>query len=120
MEQDQKRQRWDGRYYLALALNRVGQKDEAERLMEEVRRMQDAALLLSDAEGQPENVPLQMRNARAQFENNDLPRTVKILRHVLSIAPNHGAAHGLMADVLDQQGHADQAAQHRRRAKENP
>ena len=116
---DPNRQR-AGRYHLSLALSRVGQTEEADQLMEEVRRMQDAEVLHEDSVGQPTNLPLQMRNARAQFENNDLARTVKVLQHVLRVNANYVPAHALMADVLDKQGRFDLAAEHRRRAKENP
>lgn len=114
---DRNRQR-AGRYHLALALNRVGQSAEADRLMEEVRRMQDAEILRDDSSGQPKNLPLQMRTARAQFENNDLARAVKILQHVLTIDADYAPAHALLADVYDQQGRFDLAVEHRRRAKE--
>lgn len=114
---DPNRQR-AGRYYLALALNRVGQKEEAERVMEELRRMQEALMLKEDSDGQPDNLPLQLRAARAHFENNDLQRTVNVLMHILNRDPDHGAAHALMADVLDKQGRFDQAVEHRRRAKD--
>jgi tetratricopeptide (TPR) repeat protein len=119
LELDKNKQR-RGRYHLALALNRVGQTEEASRLMEEVRRMQQADVLLLDSKGQPDNLPLQIRNARAQFEDNKLDLTLSILDQVFNIDANYAPAHALKADVLDQQGRFDQAAEHRRRAKENP
>lgn len=119
LERDPNRQR-AGRYHLSLALNRVGQTEEASRLMEEVRLMQNAEVLREDTEFQRGNLTLQMRNARAQFENNDLPRTTAILRQILSSKADFAPAHALMADVLDKQGRSDLAADHRRRAKENP
>jgi predicted Zn-dependent protease len=119
VKRDPNRQRF-GRYYLGLALNRVGQGDEANQFLEEVRRMHEAEVLLGDSVGQPKNLPLQMRTARAQFENNDLGKTVKVLRHILSVDGEYAPAHALMADVLDKQGQFDLAAEHRRRGKEKP
>lgn len=119
LELDPNRQH-SGRYYLGLALNRVGQTDEAERLLEEVRRRHDATLLLVDSEGQPNNLPLQVRAARAQFENNDLRKSTEILRKVLRDNNGYAPAHVLLADVLEKDGRFDQAAEHRRWAKGKP
>ncbi|MFO0968325.1 MAG: tetratricopeptide repeat protein [Gemmataceae bacterium] len=116
---DPNRQR-SGRYYLGLALNRVGETEEAERLLDEVRRAHDAGLLLIDSAGQPKNLPLQVRAARAQFENNDLRKSTEILASVLRIDPDYAPAHILLADVLEKEGRFVEAAEHRRRTKGHP
>jgi tetratricopeptide (TPR) repeat protein len=103
-------------YHLAQALHAVGQNEEADRMMDEVRRMNDAAVLLADSEGQPNNVALQLRTAQAQFEVKDWARTVQILQRVLRVDPTNGRAHMLMAETLDKQGRPEQAAEHRRLA----
>jgi tetratricopeptide (TPR) repeat protein len=105
-------------YYLALALNRTGQAKEAGQLMDEVHRMQHADAMLEDSEGQPDNLPLQLRAARAQFESNKLDKAQQIARHILGVDPDYAPAHLLMADILDKQGLPDQAAKHRQLAKE--
>lgn len=95
----------DARYNLSLALSRVGQKEEAARLMEEVRSLQEVEVLHKDSVGQPKNLPLQMRYARAQFEvgafePQALEGAAQTLRHILTIDSSHAPAHALMAEVL--------------------
>jgi tetratricopeptide (TPR) repeat protein len=107
-------------YHLAQALHAVGQNEEADRMMDEVRRMNDAAVLLADSEGQPNNVALQLRTAQAQFDVKDWAKTVQILQRVLSIDATNTRAHALMAEALDKLGRNEQAAEHRRRAGGTP
>jgi predicted Zn-dependent protease len=117
---DPSRQR-TARYHLSLALARVDRNDpEARRLIDEVRHMQDAELLLVDSDNNPDNIPLQIRSARAQFENNDHRRAVKILEHVLRLDPRSSAAHALLAEIHEKEGNEEKAAEHRRLAKPNP
>lgn len=119
LELDPTRQR-TARYHLSLALARTGQTEEAKRLLDEVRRMQDAELLLKDSATQPDNLPLQVRAARALAANNNLPQAVEILQHVLRVDAGNAPAHALLADILEQQGLGAQAAEHRRLAKGTP
>jgi tetratricopeptide (TPR) repeat protein len=117
---DPSRQR-TARYHLSLALARIDPNDpEAHRLIEEVRHMQDAELLLADSNKQLDNIPLQIRSARAQFENNDLRRALKILEHVLQLDARSTAAHALLAEIFEKEGRPDLAAEQRRLAKPNP
>jgi tetratricopeptide (TPR) repeat protein len=117
---DPSRQR-TARYHLSLALARINPNDpEARRLIDEVRHMQDAELLLADSTKQLDNIPLQIRSARAQFENNDLRRALNILEHVLGLDPGSTAAHALLAEIYEKEGRLDLAAEHRRLAKPNP
>lgn len=120
LQLDPSRQR-TARYHLSLALARVNPNDpEARRLIDEVRHMQDAELLLADSDKQPDNIPLQVRSARAQFENNDLRRALKILEHILRLEPRSPGAHTLLAEIYEKEGRLELAAEHRRLAKPNP
>jgi tetratricopeptide (TPR) repeat protein len=116
---DKGRQR-TARYQLSLALERVGQSEEARRVMAEVRNMQDAEVLDVASKVQPDNLDLQVQAARAQLAVGATAAGLKMLEDVLARDPNQRAAHAVLADHFERTGQADRADRHRRAAATPP
>ncbi len=119
LAEDPRRQR-TARYHLSLALARAGQTEEAERLMAEVRVMQQAEALLTESNTQPTNLDLQLRAARALLDANQPAQALPLLERILTRDPTHAPAHRLLARSYERQGQAERAAHHRRLAGDKP
>ena len=104
------------RYQLALSLERSGQSEEARRVMIEVRALQDAEVLVTANELQPQNLDLLVKAAKVHLENKQLVEGVALLERVLAKVPDHVEANRLMANHFTQLNDPVRAAEYRRRA----
>lgn len=116
---DPRRQR-TARYQLSLAYERVGRHDDARRVMQEVRRMQEADTLRTAVLSQPDNLALCVRAAEALLENGNTGEGLDMLAGVLARDHEYGPAHLALADHFDRQNQSDRANAHRRRAGGKP
>ncbi|MCI0379067.1 MAG: tetratricopeptide repeat protein [Gemmataceae bacterium] len=119
LAEDPTRQR-TSRYHLSLALARVGQTEEAQRLMAEVRKMQDAEVLLADSRTAGDNHDLQARAAGALLDIGETEKAVRLLDKVLAANPKHAPSHRLLARHFKSQGLPERAAHHSRLAGDAP
>lgn len=101
------------RYHLSLALDRLGQQDEARKLMAE-HQAQDALNLWAQRGHEP-NPGLLVRAAEGLFGVGKADDAVSLLEKALKQDPACSAAHRLLADHYEKQGQPTKAAEHRRR-----
>ncbi|MEZ6149660.1 MAG: FG-GAP-like repeat-containing protein [Pirellulaceae bacterium] len=95
------------RYYLGLALSRVGQVDEANRLLAEVQRdnfERDTRAMDSQA--------VRIRRAELLYDCGSAQPAIELLNAVLRDDPQSIAAHRLLADYYRQTGQTAQADKH--------
>jgi len=103
-------------YQLSLALNKIGQKDEARKILEEVRRLADVSLVNENIKGQPDNLDLQVRLAETLIKDGHADDGVNLLQMVLNKEPNYVPAHLALAAHYEKEGKTDLAARHRQLA----
>ena len=103
-----------GRYHLGIALQIAGKSEEANRVMEEVRKLQSVEVLMVDSENHPSNLDVQVKAAEALFELGNPQKAMELLRRVLEKNPEHRDTHRLLADYFHRQGLEEEANQHRR------
>ena len=114
-QNDKSRTRTSG-YQLAVALGKIGDKDEAERVLAEVRRLQDVEVYGIAMQNQPNNLHLRVRVAETMIKDGHTKDGVELLLEVLKKDPAFGPAHQALADHYEKQGDAASAARHRRQA----
>ncbi len=104
------------RYYLALALTRLGMSDEARAAFARLDAGYRAERLTEDARQRADDMPAQVRAARANLEA-DQPEAARDLLEaaVQRLGPDREALRTL-AECYDKLGRADLAADARRRA----
>lgn len=114
-DDDSSRRRQAG-YPLAIALDKVGQHAESERVLKEVARLRDLELFNETIKVQPENLDLQVRLAESLLRDGHSEDGVRLLKAILSKSPNCAPAHHALAKHYEMQGQAELAAKHRRLA----
>jgi predicted Zn-dependent protease len=117
-DEDRTRRRTSG-YQLGMALGKIGRQEEADRVLAEVRRLQDVELFTDAVKSQPNNLDLNVRLAESLLRDGHTADGLRMLNEVLAQDPNHRGAHWALAAHYDRQGQADRAAEHRRRAGQN-
>ncbi len=112
---DEKQRRSIG-YLLSVALDRAGQPEEARRVLAEVRLLQEVQIIGETLQGQPDNLELRVRLAQAYLDAGRAKEGADQLQAILGRNPAFAPAHAALAAYYEQQGQADLAAAHRRRA----
>jgi predicted Zn-dependent protease len=118
-DEDATRRRPAG-YQLALALEKVGKKDEAKTVLAEVRRLQDVEIATEAMKTQPDNLALHVQLAEDLLRAGHANDGLAILRQVLQRDPNFAPAHRALAAHFERAGNPELAAQHRRLAGQSP
>lgn len=118
-EEDPSRRRTAG-YQLALALGKAGQRAEADRVLAEVQRLQDVELSGEAIKSQPDNPDLRLRLAESLVRDGHPADGRAMLEQLVADHPRYAPGHLALADLYDEQGRADLAAEHRRRAGRSP
>jgi len=103
-------------YQLSLALSKIGQEEEARKVLAEVRRLQDVDLVNEAIKGQPENFDLQVRMAESLLKDGHTADGLSLLQFVLKKEPNYSPAHLALAAQYEKEGKTDLAARHRQLA----
>jgi len=114
-DNDKTRRRTCG-YQLALALRKTGQTAEADKIMVEVRRLQDVELFSEAIKSQPDNLELKVRLAESLLQDGHFADGVSLLEFLLKESPLYSPAHAALATHYEKQGQAELAAKHRRLA----
>jgi tetratricopeptide (TPR) repeat protein len=113
--EDPTRQRTCG-YQLSLALRKIGQEEEARKILDEVRRLADVQVVNEALKGQPDNLDLQVRMAESLLKDGHTADGLDLLQSVLRKEPNYAPAHLALAAHYEKEGRADLAARHRQLA----
>lgn len=108
------------RYHLALALTDCGRADEAQPILTQFRRHEEADRLRSDADLLPDQQDLQFRAAAALLETGRPESAVDLLRRLIDRRPDCKPAHRMLADHYHRQGQTDLAERHHRLATTPP
>jgi predicted Zn-dependent protease len=103
-------------YPLAVALRKVGQAAEAEKVLAEVRRTQELELADDAIKNQPDNLDLRVRLAKDLIRDGYAADGLRILNEALERAPGFAPAHRALAEYYAKEGKADLADKHRRLA----
>jgi predicted Zn-dependent protease len=103
-------------YQLSLALSKIGQEEEARKILAEVRRLQDVLVVNEAIKGQPDNLDLQVRMAESLLKDGYTTDGLDMLQSVLRREPNYSPAHLALAAHYEKEGRADLAARHRQLA----
>jgi len=104
------------RYQLSRALRGAGRSDEADQVLAELRRIQEAERLSVDSLQQPDNLAMQVRAAEALLQAGRVDEGLRLLDRVLRRDANFAAAHRVLAAYYEKHGSPALAAEHRRRA----
>jgi predicted Zn-dependent protease len=107
-------------YPLAVALEKVGQKDEAKKVLTEVRRQQDVELAGEAMKTQPDNLALHVQLAEDLLRAGHTNDGLAVLDQVLRRDPKFAPAHRALADYFERAGKPELAAEHRRLAGQSP
>ena len=113
--EDPSRKRTAG-YQLSLALGKIGQKEEARRVLAEVRRLQDVDVFSEAIKSQPDNLELQVRLGESLLKDGHTSDGLGLLQFILRKDPAFAPAHLVLAAHYDKEGRADLAARHRQLA----
>ena len=105
--------------HLAVMLDRVGQKDEAEKVLAEVRRLQDVMTAKAAVDTRPDNLELRVRKGEELIAAGHAEDGVGLLLSVFDYDSKYRPAHRALAAHFEKTGQADRAAQHRRAAGDN-
>ena len=103
---------------LAVMLERTGQSAEAEKVLAEVRRLQDVMTIEEGVLAQPDNLELRVRAGEQLLAAGHHADGVKMLLTVFNIDPTNRPAHRALAAHFEKIGQPDRAAQHRRAAEQ--
>ncbi len=114
-ENDRTRRRTSG-YQLGMALAKVGQQEEADRVLSEVRRLQDVELFSEAIKSQPDNPELMVRLAERLIREGNAEDGVKMLESAVERYPHYAPAHLALATQYEKMGQGERAAKHRRLA----
>jgi tetratricopeptide (TPR) repeat protein len=101
---------------LAQALSRDGREAESAAVFEELTRVQDAALHLSDAQKRPNDLAFQVRAARSLLAANLPAEASRVLEDALTRLPPDRSALTILAECYDRLKKPDLAAATRQRA----
>jgi predicted Zn-dependent protease len=104
-------------YQLSMALRKIGQEEEAKKILAEVRRMQDVAVVSEVIRGQPDNFDLQVRMAESLIKDGHTTDGLDLLQSVLGREPNYAPAHLALAAYYEKEGKTELAARHRELAR---
>ena len=115
LELDPRRQRTTA-YQLSLALKKMGDDAEADKVMKDVRRMQDLAVFQDAIRTQPDNLDLHVRLAESLLNDGHTQDGLGLLNTVLNRDPAYRPAHQVLASYYERSGQPAKAAEHRRRA----
>jgi len=118
-DEDPTRRRTSGTE-LAKALGKLGQQAEADRVLSEVRRLQDVEVFGVAVKTQPTNLDLNVRLAESLLRDGHTADGLRMLEMVLAQDPAHRGAHLALAAHYDKQGQTALAAEHRRQAGKSP
>lgn len=118
-DEDPSRRRPAG-YQLAVALEKVGQADEAKKVLAEVRRLQDVEIATEAMKTQPDNLALHVQLAEDLLRAGHTNDGLAVLERVLRRDPNFAPAHRALAAHYERAGNPEQAARHRRLAGPSP
>lgn len=103
-------------YQLSLALAQTGKLEEAQKVMVEVRRLQDVEVFNKAIESQPDNLDFQVRMAKSLLADGHEADGETMLKNVLQRDPGFRPAHRALAELYDKKGESIRAAEHRRLA----
>lgn len=117
MRIDKSRQRTAG-MRLAVVLARTGQAAESEKVMAEVRRLQDVTTLEEGVANQPANLDLRVRVGKEMIASGYHADGIKMLSSVFDYDATFRPAHRALAEHFEKTGQPARAAQHRRAAGE--
>jgi predicted Zn-dependent protease len=112
---DPKRQLSAG-YQLGLALERVGQLEEAAKVMAEVRHQRDIEAAAEAIKSQPGNVELEVRLAETLIAAGQEEKGVTQLQNLVARDRTCAPAHAALAAYYEKRGDSKRAAEHRQRA----
>ena len=118
-DEDRSRRRTSG-YQLGMALDKVGQNAEAQRVMNEVYRLQDVELATEAIKSQPNNPGLMVQWAEKLIRDGHSADGIKLLESAVEQYPTYAPAHLALATQYEKQGQADLAAKHRKLAGQSP
>ncbi len=105
-------------YDLGHALTRLGQTEEAQKILTEARLLHEQEnVLQSEAR---ENPNLQLRLAEELLNAGQPEKALDLLTKILQRDPNCVAAHRVLAAYYDKQNQPELAAEHRRQAGPTP
>lgn len=114
-EQNPQQRRAAG-YMLSLALDKTGQPEDAQKVMSEVRRLQDVEVFSDAIKNQPQNLELQTRLGLSLLQDGHQQDGLALLNSVLERDPWFRPVHKALADYYAKIGVQDRAAEHRRLA----
>jgi predicted Zn-dependent protease len=113
--------RGDALFELAKALDQVGQDQEAQQAMKEVRLLQEQDFLREmTRDFGAVNMSAQARLAEEMLKAGKSEDGLRLLARLLEYDPDCATAHRVLADYYDQQGQPERAAQHRHRQGSTP
>jgi len=110
--------RRDCLYRLGLALAAVGQAEEARKVLAEVDLLNLTSSVTNDQF--PNNPAMRVQIAEAMMGMGRMSEANAELEAVLATAPDFAPAHRVKAAYHDRNGEPDRAAEHRRRAAQEP
>jgi len=108
-------------FELAKALDQIGQNQEAQQVMKEVRLLQEQDFLREmTRDFGAVNMSAQARLAEEMLNAGKSEDGLRLLARLLEYDPDCAPAHRVLADYYDQQGQPERAAQHRHRQGSTP
>lgn len=113
-ERDPSRRRTSG-YQLGLALSKVGKSEDAEKVMREVQRLQDAEVFRDALLNRPDDLDLRLRLAKTLLRDGHTDEGIKLIESILTSMPAHQAANQALAEHYEKQGNHAAAARHRKK-----
>lgn len=116
LKSDKQRQRSAG-YRLSIALERNGQHDEAKKVLDEVRRLQDVSTAEEAMKNQPGDPGLRVRLGAALLAAGHLDDGVRMVSSAFGLDPRFAPAHQALAEHYEKTGQPAKAAEHRRQLK---
>lgn len=115
MQRDSSRQLQAG-YQLSLALERVGQAEEAAKVMAEVRHRREIEAAQEAMKSQPGNLDLEVRYGEVLIAAGRESDGLGVLQTIVARDRQCKPAHAALADYYDKHGDVKRAAEHRERA----
>jgi predicted Zn-dependent protease len=106
-----------GRYLLARAYEQANRHEDAQRVLAELRLLQEAEVLDGVLSSQPDNPDVQLRAARAFLAAGKRSAALDLIGKVLQRRADDREAHQLLATYYEQIGQPGRAAEHRSKAR---
>src|SRR5262249_55437877 len=97
-------------YQLSLALSKIGQEEEARKILAEVTRLQDLEVFGNAGKTQPDNLELLVRQAESLIKDGHTNDGLQLLNIVLRRDPKFAPAHLVLAAHYEKEGKPDLAA----------